>query len=160
MERTALVGISAKIAATFAANTFFGASIYINIVETPARLSLSGASARVEHFQATFPRAMAMQGKLAGIAGIGSAIGWYLDTTSDRQLLLSASLLMLFNIPWTKIMIMPINHQLMDGDYPKMKGDSWVTDMLKRWDRVHFVRSMSSCAAAICLGTYWIRRSL
>ena len=158
MERTEIVELSAKIASTFAANTFFGAAIYINAVETPARLSLASTSAMVDHFQATFPRAMGMQLKLVGISSIGSAIGYYLDTTTDRKLLLYASLCMLFNVPWTRFMIMPINHQLMDGDYPKKKGDSWVTDMMRRWDRLHFVRSMSSCAAVICLSSFWIRR--
>ena len=92
MERTEIVGLSAKIASTFAANTFFGAAIYINAVETPARLSLASTSAMVDHFQATFPRAMGMQLKLVGISSIGSAIGYYLDTTTDRKLLLYASL--------------------------------------------------------------------
>ena len=160
MERTEIVELSAKIASTFAANTFFGAAIYINAVETPARLSLASTSAMVDHFQATFPRAMGMQLKLVGISSIGSAIGYYLDTTTDRKLLLYASLCMLFNVPWTRFMIMPINHQLMDGDYPKKKGDSWVTDMMRRWDRFHFVRSMSSFAAVICLSRFWIRKAL
>ena len=160
MERTEVAGLVAKISATFATSTFFGAAIYANIVEKNARLSLPSTSAMVDHFQMTFPRAMGMQKKLAAISSVGSAVGWYLDTSADKNLLLYSSLLMMFNLPWTKIMIMPINHQLMDGEYPKKKGDGWVVDMLKKWDRVHFVRSMASFTALVCLGTYWIKKSL
>ena len=95
----------------------------------------------------------------AAISSTGSAIGWYLDNSGDKNLLLYSSLLMMFNLPWTKLMIMPINHQLMDGEYPKKKGDGWVKDMLKSWDRVHFVRSMASFSALACLGTYWVKKS-
>ena len=160
MENTEVAGLVAKIAATFATSTFFGAAIYANTVEKNARLSLPTTSAMVDHFQATFPRAMGMQKKLAAISSTGSAVGWYLDTSGDKDLLLYASLLMMFNLPWTKVMIMPINHQLMDGEYPKKKGDGWVKDMLKSWDRVHFVRSMASLSAMACLGTYWVKKSL
>merc|ERR1712179_580982 len=81
-----IVGLCARIASTFATNTFFGAAIYINIVECPARLSLKTAPAMVSHFQATFPRAKAMQGPLAGTSAMGAAVAWYLDTDPSRNL--------------------------------------------------------------------------
>ena len=152
-------GFCARIASTFATNTFFGAAIYVNIVETPARLSLTSTSAMVDHFQAHFPRARSMQGNLSRISSVCAALGWYLDKDINRNLLLSLACCMLFNLPWTMFIIMPINNQLMDGEYPKMKGESWVIDMMRRWDRVHFVRTMSSFAAMVCLTTYWIKKS-
>merc|ERR1711915_744639 len=124
MEVHDIVSLTARVMSTFATNTFFGASFYINFVETPAKLSLNSTSAMVDQFQETFPRAMSMQFKLVVVSSVGSAIGWFLDKGSDRHLLLYSSLFMIFIIPWTKIKIMPINNQLMDGEYPKKKRRS------------------------------------
>ena len=55
---------------------------------------------------------------------------------------------------------MPINNLLMDGEAPKKKGDRWVVEMMTRWDRVHFARTLASLTAASCLATYWIKKSL
>ena len=86
--------------------------------------------------------------------------GWYLDKSADKNLLLGASCLMVLGLPWTKIVIMPLNNQLMDGDKPKKKGDKWVQDAMTKWDRLHSVRTVLSSAAAACIGVYWIKKSL
>ena len=51
MERDKLLGLGAKDVQTVATNTFFGAALYVNIVETPARKSLKSASAVIDHFR-------------------------------------------------------------------------------------------------------------
>merc|ERR1712212_179945 len=160
MEGKEIVGLCARIASTFATNTFFGAAIYINIVECPARLSLKTAPAMVSHFQATFPRARAMQGPLAGTSAMGAAIAWYLDSDPSRNLFLASSIMMLCIPPWTKLVIMPINNQLMDGEVPAKKEDKWVSDMMNQWDKVHLVRSILSGAAMCMMGTYWINKAV
>ena len=75
MERDKLLGLGAKVVQTVATNTFFGAALYVNIVETPARKSLKSASAVIDHFQATFPRAKNMQGPLAALATSSGLLG-------------------------------------------------------------------------------------
>lgn len=58
MESTMdLIGVGARIVHTLTANISFGAYLYINAVETPAKLSLPSSQAMLDHFQATFPRA-------------------------------------------------------------------------------------------------------
>merc|ERR1711982_303030 len=116
MEPIQLVGLCARVASTFATNTFFGAAIYINIVECPARLEQKTSAGMVKHFQATFPRAKGMQGPLAATSAFGAALGWYLDPDPNGRLFLAASSLVFCILPWTKFVIMPINNQLMDGD--------------------------------------------
>ena len=160
MERDKLVGLCAKIVQTVATNTFFGAALYVNVVETPARKSLKSASAIIDHFQATFPRAKNMQAPLAALATVSGFLGWYFDESTDKDLLLGSTCVMMLVFPWTKIAIMPLNYQLMDQDNPKKKGDDWVQDMMNKWDRVHGVRTVLSFAAASCLGVYWIKKSL
>ena len=71
------VGFVARIIQTAATNTFFGAAFYVNMVETPARKSLKSASAVVDHFQATFPRAKNIQGKLAATTSITGFLSKY-----------------------------------------------------------------------------------
>ena len=86
--------------------------------------------------------------------------GWYLDQSKEKDLLLVALVSTVLVFPWTKIAIMPINNLLMDGEAPKKKGDRWVLEMMTRWDRMHFVRTLASFTAASCLATYWIKKTL
>ena len=160
MDIKETVGLCARIASTFATNTFFGAAIYINIVECPARLEQKTADAMINHFQATFPRAKGMQGPFAATSAIGAAVAWYLDTDPTSYLFLSSSVMMFCILPWTKFVIMPINNQLMDGETPKKKGEAWVTDMMNKWDKVHFVRSVLSGAAMVTVGAYWMNKAI
>ena len=70
-----LIGAGARIVHTLATNVSLGAYLYINVVETPARLSLPSSEAMLEHFQATFPRArdkmkpLWLLATLSGISG-------------------------------------------------------------------------------------------
>ena len=83
-----------------------------------------------------------------------------MDKSVDRDLLLYSTCAMVLGLPWTKLAIMPLNHQLMDGDNPKQRGDDWVQQMMTKWDRLHGVRTVLSFTAASCLGVYWIKKSL
>jgi len=160
MDYRELGGLAARIMQTAATNTFFGAAFYINMVETPARKSLKTADAMVDHFQATFPRARQQQGSLAAIATFSGLTGWYLDQSKEKDFLLAAVISTVLVLPWTKVVIMPINNLLMDGEAPKKKGDRWVMEMMTRWDRVHLVRTLASLTAASCLAIYWVKKTL
>ena len=63
-----------------------------------------------------------------------------MDNTPERNLLLCSALGMTFMFPWTILVIAPVNSLLMDGETPKKKGDTWVLEMMTKWDRVHGVR--------------------
>ena len=78
MDCREIAGLSARILQTATTTTFFGASFYVNMVESPARTSLSTAGAMVDHFQATYPRARNQQATLAAIASISGLSGkWW-----------------------------------------------------------------------------------
>ena len=87
-------------------------------------------------------------------------LGWYLDNTKEKDLLLAAALTTALVFPWTKVAIMPINNLLMDGDLPKKKGEAWVVEMMGKWDRVHSVRTLASFIAGSCIAAYWIKKTL
>ena len=55
---------------------------------------------------------------------------------------------------------MPLNNLLMDGEVPKKKGDAWVMEMMRKWDRVHSVRTLASFIAGSCIAAYWIKKTL
>ena len=75
MENKECIGLVCRIAQTAATSTFFGAALYVNMVETPARKSMKTSASVINHFQETFPRAKTMQASLAAIATISGLTG-------------------------------------------------------------------------------------
>lgn len=133
------MGAAGTLALVLAA-LFAGAALYINVAEHPARMKLDAAHA-VAHWSPSYDRGYIMQATLAVLAGLtGLAAWWELRDT----LWLVGALLMLANWPWTLIAIMPINKQLKAS-----AGDDSVP-LLKRWARLHAVRTLLSFAAVVC----------
>ena len=75
MEKHELIGLGARIVQTLATNASFGAALYINIVETPAKLALPSSDAMLDHFQATFPRAKNMMRRIGMVGMISGLTG-------------------------------------------------------------------------------------
>jgi len=129
------------IVASICAGLFSGAAIYVNAVEHPARLSC-GTELAVREFAPSYRRATIMQASLAvtgGVTGLWSA--W---AGGDPWLALAAILLGAV-VPFTLIVMLPTNNQLLD---PTLDPRSQKASMLLiRWGRLHAVRSLSSAAA-------------
>ena len=70
-----MVGLAARIVHTLTVNVSFGAYLYINTVETPAKLSLSSSDAVLKHFQSTFPRARDKMKPAWALATLSGLIG-------------------------------------------------------------------------------------
>ena len=75
MDKIEILGLCSKIVHMFATNTFFGACLYVNVVETPTRKSLKTAGAVMDHFQETFPRARDMNKPLAALGALSGLVG-------------------------------------------------------------------------------------
>lgn len=136
---------SLELLAAAAAFLFTGASLYISLVEHPARLSLDTRSAALQ-WAPSYARATVMQASLAivsVIAGVASAI-----LTGELQWLAAAALIGLV-VPFTFLVIMPTNKQLLAPG--RDLSSAGTRQLLERWGNLHWARSVLSFAAS---GTY------
>jgi uncharacterized membrane protein len=129
------------IAAALCSGLFAGAAIYINAVEHPARLSC-GPELALREFAPSYRRATVMQVPLA-VAGCAAGL-WAAWARGDPWLVLGAVLLGAV-VPFTLVVILPTNHQLLD---PALDPHGHkATQLLSRWGRLHAMRSLLSSAA-------------
>lgn len=135
--------MSLLIVATMCAGLFAGAAIYINAVEHPARLSC-GTELAVREFAPSYHRATVMQVSLAVVGCItGSWAAWLF---ADAWLAAGAILLIAV-VPFTLVMILPTNKQLLD---PRLDPRSHrAAELLTRWGRLHAARSVLSGVAFV-----------
>ena len=124
------------------ASIFFGAAVYINVAEHPARLGLDDEAALAE-WRPAYRRGLAMQAPIAVVSALLGAAAWW--TTGDLLWLLGA-VLILSNWPYTLVAIMPTNHQL---EATASAGDRDTRKRLMRWGHLHAVRSALGAAATV-----------
>ena len=131
--------------ATLTAALFAGAAIYVNVVEHPARMSLDTRSAAMQ-WAPSYQRATWMQAPLAIISFVSGVGAWLLG---GGLLWLIAGLLIGAVVPITFIIIMPTNQQLSAED--RDLGSQETRQLLKRWGKLHGVRSVLSGAATVLM---------
>jgi uncharacterized membrane protein len=138
-----LVATLAERKATLAAGLFAGASVYINLVEHPARMQ-AGTDVALAEFAPSYHRATVTQVSLAGLGFLGALVAWRLR--SDPRWLAGGGLLISV-IPFTALAILPTNKQLLD---PATANDpDLAVRLLTRWGRLHAVRSVLGLAALL-----------
>jgi len=129
-----------ELIATLAAALFAGAALYVNLVEHPARMTLGPAAALAE-FAPSYARGTIMQATLAMIGFVAGVLAWALG--APRGWLVGACLLGAV-VPFTLIVIFPTNHKLLAGP-----SDDDASRLLKRWNRLHAVRTVLSLASLV-----------
>ncbi len=145
-----------------AASAFAGACAYINVVEQPARLALEPRALLAE-WKRSYTRGTVMQVSLAVLAaGLGVTAS---VTTHDPRWLGGAGLLAAI-LPYTLLGVMPTNRRLLaaakgagaDGAVAggAVAGgagdDGGVRAGVRRWGRLHAVRTGLGVAAALTFG--------
>jgi uncharacterized membrane protein len=129
--------------ATLSCALFAGAAVYINVVEHPARMQC-GTEIAATVFGPSYRRATVMQASLALVATL-SALGaaWL----ADSALWLVGALLIFSVVPFTLLVILPTNKQLLARGLDRAAPST--QQLLVRWGRLHSVRSAASVAADI-----------
>jgi hypothetical protein len=127
-----------ELLATLAAGLFSGASIYVNLVEHPARMQC-GTAVAVAQWGPSYERATVMQASLAAVGFLSGTGAWILGAGGFW---LIGSILLGLVIPFTFIVILPTNRKLLSPDLVKESPDA--RRLLDRWARLHAVRSVLS----------------
>jgi hypothetical protein len=127
--------------ATFACEIFTGAAVYINLVEHPARMQCGTRLAATE-FGPSYRRAAVMQASLAAIGFAAATAAWLVGSSSWW---LVGGIFLGSVIPFTLIAIMPTNKKLLQPDLDKESEAA--LGLLKKWGRLHAVRTLLSLIA-------------
>ena len=126
-----LVGLLAMVAAS----AFAGAAFYVGFAEQPARLRLDD-EALLQQWKPSYARGTAMQATLAMAAGVlGLAASWQLQ---DWRWIIGA-VLMLANMPYTLLVIMPTNKRL--TAWPAGTAGAQSRALIVSWAKLHAVRT-------------------
>jgi uncharacterized membrane protein len=133
----------AELLATLSSGLFAGASVYINLVEHPARME-AGTHLALTEFSPSYHRATVTQVSLASVGFLSALVAWRLRL--DSRWLIGGGLLVSV-IPFTAVAILPTNKQLLD---PATANDLDLAErLLTRWGRLHAVRSVLSLASLL-----------
>jgi uncharacterized membrane protein len=127
--------------ATLCAGLFAGAAAYISLVEHPARIEC-GTEVAATVFGPSYRRAAVMQASLAAVGVLASFLAWLQDRGA---LVLLGGILLGSVIPFTLMVIMPTNQRLLDPGL--VRGSTETAALLRRWGRLHAVRSVTSALA-------------
>jgi Domain of unknown function (DUF1772) len=122
---------------------FFGAAIYINVAEHPARLKLA-VGATLEQWGPSYKRGFAMQASLAVASSLFGFVAWWM---SANPLWAIGSVIILINWPYTLLVIMPVNHRL--EATPIAEASPETKALLVHWGRLHAGRSGLSFIATL-----------
>jgi len=133
----------AEFVAVLACSLFAGAAVYLSLVEHPARMEC-GIEIAAAEFPPSYRRATVMQATLAAVGLLASVAAWLAGATFWW---LVGGLLLGAVIPFTLIVILPTNKQLLN---PMLDRRSAETErLLARWGRLHAVRSILSALALL-----------
>jgi hypothetical protein len=129
--------------ALIAAALFTGAAIYVNVAEQPARLMLDDRALLAE-WKPAYNRGFAMQ---ASLAIIGFLLGVIAARAGMDWLWVAGAFVLLANWPFTLIAILPTNKLLME--IPPQNAGPKSRELIKKWGRLHAVRSMLGATATV-----------
>ncbi|HEY1401021.1 MAG TPA: DUF1772 domain-containing protein [Terriglobales bacterium] len=133
----------AEFVAVLACSLFTGAAVYITFVEHPARMEC-GVEIAATEFSPSYHRATAMQASLAALGLLGSIAAWIAGATF--WWLIAGALLGLV-IPFTLIVILPTNKQLLSPALNRKSPEAG--QLLVHWGALHSTRSVLSALALL-----------
>jgi Domain of unknown function (DUF1772) len=141
-----------KLVATLCCGVFFGAALYISLVQHPATLE-TGNDFALRFFPPMYGRAAIVQAGLAVAGCIAGVLAWLRG--AGRWWLVAAVLLGSV-VPFTLIVIRPVNDALLlGGDISAIEVDA----LLVRWGYLHWARTVASGLAFLTCLVAIVRRA-
>ena len=141
-----------KLVATLCCGAFFGAALYVSLVQHPAMLE-TGNDFAMRFFPPMYGRAAIAQAGLAVAGCIACVLAWLRG--AGRWWLVAAVLLGSV-VPFTLIVIRPVNDALLlGGDISAIKVDA----LLVRWGYLHWARTVASGLAFLTCLVAIVRRA-
>jgi hypothetical protein len=132
-----------QMVATLATGIFFGAAVYINLVEHPARISC-GVPLAVTEWRPSYKRGTLMQAPLALIGSLSALAVWWFQRTPAW---LIGGVLLLLVIPFTLVVILPTNKRLESKELDLQSEEAG--RLLRQWGWLHAIRSILSGVAFV-----------
>jgi len=133
----------AEFIAVLSCSLFTGASVYVNLVEHPARMEC-GVEIATAEFAPSYRRATIMQATCAALGLLSSIAAWLAGATLWW---LVAGVLLGTVIPFTLIMILPTNKRLLSPTLDRRSAEAG--RLLARWGALHAIRSIFSGMALL-----------
>jgi hypothetical protein len=133
----------AEFVAVLSCSLFTGASVYINLVEHPARMEC-GVEIAATEFPPSYRRATVMQATMAALGLLSSIAAWLAGATFWW---LVAGALLGSVIPFTLFVIVPTNKLLLSPTLDRRSVEA--ERLLARWCKLHAVRSVLSGLALL-----------
>jgi len=133
----------AEFVAVLSCSLFAGASVYINLVEHPARMEC-GVETATTGFRPSYRRGTIMQATLATLGLLSSITAWLGGATFWW---LIAGVLLGSVIPFTLIVMLPTNKLLLSSTLETQSAQA--ERLLARWGALHAVRSILSGLALL-----------
>lgn len=127
--------------ATFACCVFFGAAVYMSLVEQLARISCCTHLA-VTQWRPSYKRAALMQVPLVLMGSLAAFSAWRFE---GRTAWLVGELLLLLVVPFTLVVILPTNKQLESRELDLRSEEAG--RLLRRRGSLQAIRSILSGAA-------------
>jgi len=135
----------AEFIAVLTCSLFTGAAVYLSLVEHPARMECGVETAAAE-FAPSYRRASILQATLAALGLVSSIAAWL---SGASPLWVVAGALLGSVIPFTLIVILPTNKQLLDPTLDRRSALAF--QLLARWGMLHAVRSVLSALALLLI---------
>ncbi|MGH7841446.1 MAG: DUF1772 domain-containing protein [Candidatus Binataceae bacterium] len=130
--------------ATLSAAFFAGGATYVSLAEHPARLADPAIALR--QFQLSYPRAARWQASMAALCLLTAVVATWLGAgwwCAIGGLAVGAV------IPFTLIVMKPLNHRLLDQTIPLTTAEA--AALLRRWGQLHWVRSLLGALGLLIL---------
>ncbi|XP_048743556.1 uncharacterized protein LOC125656973 [Ostrea edulis] len=141
---------------------FSGAAWYINLVHVPTLFNtVHDTKTLLNEWRLCYSLSRKYQGKLALIGSTSAVAVWYHSESEYRCLWLAAGLVFISVWPYTLVAMIPDINTLHEEDILDKKGESWVREKIKLWNKRHAFRSIvSSLAFDLVAAAFYLNRML